>query len=119
MPFIVSKVNVALSPGQEVALKERLGRVIERVPGKNERGLLLAFEDNCRMWLAGDDAPLAYVHASVFANESHAGYEAFSAEVAAAFRDVLGIPANRVYVCYADIPAFSVSDMLADRRFFG
>ena len=47
-----------------------------------------------------------------------AGYDALSAEIAAAMRDVLGIPPERVYVRYADIPVWSVADMVVDRRMF-
>lgn len=118
MPFVVCKMSGPVSREQEIELKQRLGRAIERVPGKSEQGLLVALEDNARLWLAGDDAPAAYIEASVFANERHAGYDALSAEIAAAMRDVLGIPPERVYVRYADIPVWSVADMVVDRRMF-
>lgn len=118
MPFVICKVNVPVSREQEVELKERLGRAIELVPGKSERGLLVAVEDCCRLWLAGDDDPLAYVQADVFANEGHVGYAAFSAEMASAFKDILDIPPERVYVRYGDIPVWSVADMLVELRMF-
>ena len=116
MPFVVTRANVPISKEQEAALKERLGRAIANVPGKSEVGLLLAFEGNARLWLAGGDEPLAYIEAGVFANEGHAGYEAFAADVAGAIRDVLGIPVGRVYVRFSDIPVWSVGNMVADRR---
>lgn len=119
MPFIVTKVSTPLTDVQERKLKERFGRAIAHVPGKSEQGLLLAFEDNCRLWLAGgNDAPIAYVQADVFANERHTGYGTLSAEIAAALHDVADISPERVYVRYTDIPAWSVADMLADRRMF-
>lgn len=118
MPFVVTRANVPISTEQEVALKERLGRAIVHVPGKNEAGLLLAFEGGAHLWIAGGDEPCAYVEASVFANEGHAGYGAFVADVAEAFSDVLGIPPRRVYVRFSDIPVWSVGDMLVDRRMF-
>lgn len=46
----------------------------------------------------------------------HAGYAAFVAEATAALGDALGIPAERVYVRFSDIPVWSVGDMLVDRR---
>ncbi len=79
---------------------------------------MLAFEDNAHLWLAGNSEPAAYVEASVFANENHAGYRAFSSEVAMAFRDVLGIVPQRTYVRYADIPVWSASGTVVDRRMF-
>ncbi|MBQ9002716.1 MAG: hypothetical protein IJ087_12765 [Eggerthellaceae bacterium] len=118
MPFLVCKTTSPITRAQEVELKTRFGCAIAHVPGKSEQGLLIAFEDNARLWLAGDNGPAAYIEASVFANERHAGYDALSAEIAVAMRDVLGIPPERVYVRYADIPAWSVADMVADRRMF-
>lgn len=119
MPFIVTRANVPITDAQEAELKERLGRAIAHVPGKGESGLLLAFEGDARLWLAGGDAPLAYVEASVFANEGHAGYGALAADIARTLRDVLGIPAGRVYVRFSDIPVWSVGDMVVDRRMLG
>lgn len=119
MPFLVFKTNEPISRAQEIELKERIGCAISHVPGKSEQGLLVAFEDGARIWLAGDDAPAVYVEASVFANEGHAGYGALSRDIAVACRDVLGISPDRVYVSYSDIPIWSVADMVADRRMFG
>lgn len=118
MPFVVTRANVPISKQQEVELKGRLGLAIAHMPGKSETGLLLAFEENARLCLAGDDEPLAYVEASVFANEGHAGYDAFVADVVDALQDVLGIPQARVYVRFSDIPVWSVGDMVVDRRMF-
>ncbi|WP_350455102.1 phenylpyruvate tautomerase MIF-related protein [Slackia heliotrinireducens] len=119
MPFLVCKVNVPVSQDQERELKARLGQAIAHIPGKNERGLLVCIEPDAHLWLAGNDDPIAYVEASVFANEDHAGYRAFSVDTAAAFAEVLGIPQERVYVRYAEIPVWSVGEMLIDRRMFG
>ena len=118
MPFLMCRASVPISREQEAELKERLGRAIVHVPGKSEANLMVAFEGDARMWLAGDDAPCAYVEAAVFANEGHAGYGAFAADVAGAFSDVLGIQPSRVYIRFSDIPVWSVGDMLVDRRMF-
>jgi len=117
MPFIISKVSQKISKDEERALKERLGKAIELVPGKSEEYLLLGFEDGCRLYLGGDDsAPLAYIQANIFGNEGHFGYDAFSREVAKIFHEVLKIPEERVYISYTDIPDWSVDGMNIDRN---
>ena len=79
MPFIKSKVSCVISKQQEEELKIRMGKAIELVPGKSEEYLLLEFEDNCRLWLRGDnEEPIAYIEAAIFGNEPHYGYDAFS-----------------------------------------
>lgn len=119
MPFLISRVNVSISRGQEIELKTRLGKAIALVPGKSEEYLMLGFEDNCRLWLRGDDSePVAYIEANIFGNESHAGYDAFTLEVTRIFHQVLGIAPDHIYINYADIPEWGAGGMNFDRRQF-
>ena len=119
MPFFVSRVNVPMTKEQEVELKSRMGQAIGLVQGKSEEYLLLDFQDNCRLWLRGDNSrPAAYIEAAIFGNEGHAGYDALTAEVTLAFHEVLGIPPENVYLKYDDITAWGVGGMYIDRRLF-
>ncbi len=119
MPFLISRVNVPITKEQEVQLKSWMGQAIERVPGKSEEYLLLDLQDNCRLWLRGDDSrPAAYIEAAIFGNESHAGYDALTAELTLAFQQVLGIPPENIYLKYDDITAWGVGGMYIDRRQF-
>ena len=117
MPFIVSRVNLPLSKEKETELKEWMGRAIELVPGKSEEYLLLDFQDNCHLWLRGDNSkPAAYIETAIFGNEDHAGYTALTEEFTRAFHTVLGIPPENVYIKYDDITAWGVGGMYLDRR---
>ena len=119
MPFIVSRVSVPITKEQETELKAWMGRAIELVPGKSEEYLLLDFQESCRLWLRGDNSkPAAYIEAAVFGNESHAGYDALTAELTLAFHEVLGIPPKNIYIKYDDITAWGVGGMYIDRRQF-
>ena len=119
MPFITCKVNQPISREQETALKSRMGKAIELVPGKSEQYLLLALEPESRLWLQGDDSqPAACIDVAIFGNEGHFGYPEFTAEVTRAFGDVLGIPAGNVYIKYEDITAWGVGGQYIDRGFF-
>lgn len=117
MPFIKCKVSCELTREQEIELKRRIGTAIELVPGKSEAYMLLGFEDNCHLWLRGEqDAPIAYIEAAIFGNERHFGYDAFTAGITNAFAEVLGIQPDRVYIKYEDITAWGVSGQYIDRR---
>lgn len=119
MPFIKSKVSCVISKQQEEELKIRMGKAIELVPGKSEEYLLLEFEDNCRLWLRGDnEEPIAYIEAAIFGNEPHYGYDAFTAEMTKAFNELLGIALDRIYIKYEDIIAWGVRGMYIDRRMY-
>ena len=119
MPFIVSKVNFPVSAEQEREWKEQLGKAIERIPGKSEKVLFLSLEDNCRLWLrGGNDRPMAYLTVSVFGNESHAGYRAFTAAVTDVCRDLLGVAPEDCYIRFDDIGAWGAGGQYIDRRMF-
>lgn len=119
MPFIKSNISCKITDEQEIELKKRFGKAIALIPGKSEEYLLLQFEDNCRMWLRGEcDKPTAYIEAAIFGSESHVGYDDFTAQITEAFRDVLGIQKDRIYLRFEDIPAWSASGQFIDRRMF-
>lgn len=119
MPFIKIKTSCPLSRKQETEIKAGIGKAIEDVPGKSEESLLLEFEDNCRIWLRGDDTePVAYIEAAVFGNEPHFGYDAFTAEITDIFMNVLGIHPDHIYIKYEDINAWGVQGIYIDRNEF-
>lgn len=117
MPFIKAKTSCPFNKNQETEIKVRMGKAIELVPGKSEEYLLLEFEDNCRLWLRGDNTePIVYIEVAIFGNELHYGYDAFTAEVTAIFSDVLELGPERIYIKYEDITAWGVQGMYIDRN---
>lgn len=119
MPFILSHISTSFTQEQEIRLKTGLGRAISLVPGKSEQYLLCGFEDNAHLYLRGDDSePVAYIEAAVFGNESHAGYDEFTAEVCRLYSDVLGIAPDHIYIRYSDIPDWGVAGVNIDRNRF-
>ena len=119
MPFVKTKVSCSISADQETELKKRFGKAISLGPGKSEDYLLLEFEENRRMWLRGEhEEPVAYIEAAVFGNESHAGYDVFTAEVTSALAQILGIKPERVYIKYEDITVWGVGGQYIDRGMF-
>ena len=110
MPFIKAKVNVPVSVQQEREIKSMLGCAIESVPGKSEKYLMIIFEENCRIWLRGNDTEsAAYIEVSIYGNESHCGYNGLTLGITEAFAKVLGIPPGNIYVKYDDIQVWSVN----------
>lgn len=115
MPFIKTKVSCEITEAQERLLKSRFGKAIELVPGKSEEHLLLEFEDHAHLWLRGEQyAPIAYIEAAIFGNEGHYGYDDFTEEVTRMFQEILGVPANRIYIKYEDIGVWGAGGMCFD-----
>ena len=119
MPFILSKVSTSLTEAQEKEIKTRLGKAISLIPGKSEAYLLCGFEDNYHLYLRGEnDAPIAYITVSIFANERHIGNAALFAAITETFREVLGIAPDRIYIKYDDISVWGVCGQAIDRGDF-
>ncbi|MGN0351826.1 MAG: phenylpyruvate tautomerase MIF-related protein [Roseburia sp.] len=101
MPFIDSKVSVAISEAQEKELKTRLGQAIALIPGKSESWLMTGFEDNYHLYFRGDNSqPTAFIEVKVFGQENPSAFEALTAEITKIFGDVLGIAADHIYIKY-------------------
>lgn len=116
MPFVMARTNVPVSKEQELEIKPRFGKVIGLVPGKSEEYLLMGIEDNCRMWLRGDNAPMVYIEAAIFGNEQHYGYDRLTAGITRIYNEVLDIPPENVYIKYDDISSWGVRGMFIEGR---
>lgn len=101
MPFINSKVSVAITPEQERELKTRLGRAISLIPGKSEQWLMVGFEDNYHLYFQGDNTqPTAFVEVQVYRTPSPSAMDQLTAEITGVLNDVLGIAPDCIYVSY-------------------
>ena len=101
MPFINTMVTTEITHEKEVVLKEKLGKAISLI-GKPEAYLMLKFEENCRLWFAGDNADAAYVEVALLHSAPKASYEKLTAEICNILSDELSIPSNRIYVKYSE-----------------
>ena len=116
MPFIISRVNIAVTDEQEEKIKAALGRAIELVPGKTEEYLMIVFENNSHIWLRGNNSePYAYIEAKIFGNENHNGYNALSMEIAKIYNSILKIAPENIYVMYEDIKTWGVRGFTFER----
>ena len=92
MPFINTKLNVALTKEKEASLKAKLGEAIAAFPGKSEYWLMLNFEDNCRMWFRGYNSfPVAFVEIQLFGSSDHATCDQMTKIVCKIMKDELNI----------------------------
>ena len=101
MPYIGTRVSVALSADKEKEIKEKLGKAIELCPGKTEKWLMTEFADNCRLWFAGDNsAPSAFVEVKVLGGEDKSAFSKMSGAICNILSDTLGISPDHVYITY-------------------
>lgn len=101
MPFIDTKLNVALSEEKEAVLKKRLGEAITCFPGKSEYWLMLNFSDNNRMWFRGYNSfPVAMVEVQLFGSATEDACAQMTKTICNIFKEELGISPEHTYVKY-------------------
>jgi len=104
MPMIIVKASTPIAPAQEVRLKEKLGQAIALVPGKSEAHLMLAFEDNARLYFGGqNDKPLAYVEVNCLGKSTRGAYCDLTAAICSMLKDELDVDPTGVYVKYDEL----------------
>lgn len=102
MPFINSKISVAVTNEQETEIKSRLGQAISILPGKSENWLMVGVEPEYHLYFRGDNSqPCAMVEVSVFGGENSAAFSKLTGAITDILSDVLGIAADHIYVKYS------------------
>lgn len=102
MPYIETTVTCSVSGEKRKSIKERLGKAIVLIPGKTERFLMLAFNDNTKMYFSGTDEAAAFVEVKIFGAAKKEEYDALTAEITKIYADELGISPSRLYVKYEE-----------------
>ena len=104
MPFIDSKITVALTPEKKEKIKSELGKAVT-ILHKTETYLMVGIEDNYDLWMAGNKLDRgAYVSVSLYGNASSADYDKMTAQICEVYERELSIPGSAIYVTYHPIP---------------
>lgn len=101
MPFINTNYSSSITPEQEEKIKSALGKAVS-ILGKSESWLMVGFEPDCSLYFKGEKSEkIAFVEVSLFGSASRAAYDKMTAEICKILGDVLGVPADKVYVKYS------------------
>ena len=104
MPFINSKVSVAMTPEKKENVKSKLGQAISLIPGKSEQWLMVGFEDSYDLYFQGNqDAPTAFVEVKVYGGATPEVFSKMTGAICDIYQEELGIPENRIYVKYEEV----------------
>ena len=103
MPYIATTSNVSISSRKKEAIKERMGKAIELIPGKTESWLMLSFRDNVDMYFKGDDEPCAIMQVKLFGTADEVSYANLTEALTDIIREELDIDPDRIYVAYEEI----------------
>ena len=104
MPFIDLKTTAKITADNETRLRADFGKIIELIPGKTERWLMLNFSDSCRMAFAGTaDKDTAYISVELLGSTTNAVYDKLTKAICDTVSKELDVPYDRIYVKYAEL----------------
>ncbi len=103
MPFINTKTNVSISQEKELSIKQQLGQAISLIRGKSESWLMVNFEDNSRLYFAGDGkTPCAFVEIKLYGAASSQEYENLTEKITEIISSELNIQKTKIYIKYEE-----------------
>ena len=103
MPFINTKTNIEISKGKEIVIKQKLGKAIELIPGKNEDGLMVSFEDSCSLYYKGEsDKPIAFVEVMILGTSTRDAYQRLTEAITTILGEELTIAPGQIYVRFEE-----------------
>ncbi len=112
MPFINSKTSCSTKEKQEL-LKDRLGSFVGDL-GKDQKWVMVAFEDNADLWFGGEKKDkAAYLSFSLVGPLSDAQTLEFTKKVCGLYEEELGIPKENIYITFHSLtgPEWGWNDM--------
>ena len=112
MPFIDSKITVALSESKKELLKTRLGQAISLLH-KPESYLMVGFSDNYDLFMGGKKLEKgAFVSVRLLGDARREDCAKMTKAIAAILEEELGIPGDNIYTAYQGIANWGMGENL-------
>jgi len=103
MPYLKIQSNISADSAKKQSVLAKASATIAEQLGKPERYMMTAMDTDCAMTLGGSDQPLAFVELKgLDLSESRTGE--LSGTICQLLQAELGIPQDRVYINFSDIP---------------
>ena len=104
MPYIDSKVTVSLSESQRDFLKTELGKIVDDIPGKSEKFLMLGFQDNYSLYFKGKKLDYgAFIEVKLFGAVAEDYLKQVTSEICELYSKKLNIPPKSIYVKFEEV----------------
>jgi len=103
MPLLKIQTSQPVATGTQSALLSKASQAVADMLGKPERYVMVSLEHNPGMLFGGSDEPLAYLELKSI-GLPEANTAEYSRRLADLLSEQLGLPADRVYIEFADAP---------------
>lgn len=103
MPYINTITTADITEDKKAKLTAAFGKAISLIPGKSENWLMLNFNGSAKMAFRGDaQKDCAMIEVEIFGTAKDEDFEALTAELCTLTGEILGVPADRIYVKYRE-----------------
>ncbi|NJL52070.1 MAG: hypothetical protein HC930_07355 [Hydrococcus sp. SU_1_0] len=106
MPLIKIQSSVSPSEATVKSLLTSLSGSLAKHLGKPESYVMTAFDSDATMTFGGTFAPACYVEIKSIGSMSSAQTKAMSQDFCSQISDQLAVPANRIYIEFADAQGY-------------
>lgn len=104
MPFIESKVTVKITPEKEEVLKKRLAKAMDCIFGKEEKYLMIGFEDEYKLYFGGEKLEKGvFIEVKICGQATRKAFDEMTVEVCRIYEEELDIPQDKIYVKYEEV----------------
>lgn len=104
MPYISSTTSFLLGEDQKDIIKSKLGKLIEEIPGKSEKWLMIGFSENNTMYFNGEKSEkLAFIEVKILGSCDIKYKEILTDKISALFQQELNISKENIYIIFQEI----------------
>jgi phenylpyruvate tautomerase len=101
MPLLKIQTNISLPAEQRAALLKKTSHAVAQLLGKAESYVMVTLEPDATMLFGGSEHPMAYLELKSIGFPTGRTGE-ISAALCGVIQETLEIPANRIYIEFAD-----------------
>ena len=103
MPYIQINLNKKIEQETETNIKEKLGKLIETIPGKTEKWLMVQINDDGKLYFRGkSEDTIAFVSIRIYGKNAPEVYSAFTGEITKLLCDEIDLKEDNIYVQYEE-----------------
>lgn len=102
MPYVHMSIAKKLTDEQQEAVKTSIGQLIEILPGKSEKVLMIRMDDDQRMYFRGVPENCAYVNVCLFLMSPDEKKGEFARAFVASLSELAGIDTANIFLSFSE-----------------
>jgi phenylpyruvate tautomerase PptA (4-oxalocrotonate tautomerase family) len=102
MPYVHMSIAKKLSDEQKESIKTSIGQLIEILPNKSEKVLMIRLDDDLQMYFRGVKENCAYVNVCLYMTSPDQKKGEFGSAFAASLSQLAGIDQSNIFLSFSE-----------------